>query len=84
MEKEQVIVEIRKIIGETTELENAEQLKATEDLVEERGINSMDAISILVAVEDTFDIEVDDQDLSADLVRTIDNLADYVMNKLSE
>lgn len=84
MNKEEIILKIKKIIGETTDIENSEALISTEDLINEKGINSMDAISILVAVEDTFEIEVDDQDLSAELVRTIDNIADYVINKLNK
>ena len=82
MERKSIIEEIKKVIGETTDIENAELLTEMENLITEKGINSIDAIGILVAIEDTFDIEIDDQDLSVELVKSIKNLADYVEKKI--
>lgn len=82
MERKSIVEEIKKVIGETTDIENAELLTEMENLITEKGINSIDAIGILVAIEDTFDIEIDDQDLSVELVKSIKNLADYVEKKI--
>ena len=51
------------------------------DLIAELGINSVDALEIFVWVENTFDIQIDDEDLSAELLGSIDYLCDYIYKK---
>jgi acyl carrier protein len=41
------------------------------DLVEEYGLDSLQAISFLLAVEDAFDIELDYESLNLDLLRSL-------------
>lgn len=84
MEKQEVINKIKEIIMETVDMGDLSDVSETENLVESKGLNSMDAISILVAVEDAFDIEIDDQDLSAELIQTIENISNYVIKKVEE
>lgn len=80
MKRDEIIVKIKEIIGEA--IENGENLQEKEDLLESRGLRSIDAIRIMVMVEDAFNIEVEDQDLSIELIRTIDNLTDYIEKKV--
>ncbi len=48
------------------------------------GLDSIDALTLIAAIEKQFDIEVDDSDLTAGLFKTIRTLAEYVLRKTSE
>ena len=47
------------------------------------GLDSLDAISLAVAIEQEFDIEIDDDELDASLFDSIATLAEHVRAKLS-
>ena len=81
MNREEVIIKLKEIIIKTMELSvELEQIKG-ENLVEEIGFNSVDALEILVWVENEFDIRFPDEDLSSGLLISLDNLADYVIRR---
>ena len=81
MNREEVIRKLKEIIIKTMELSvELEQIKG-ENLVEEIGFNSVDALEILVWVENEFDIRFPDEDLSSELLISLDNLADYVIRR---
>ena len=81
MNREEVIIKLKEIIIKTRELSvELEQIKG-ENLVEEIGFNSVDALEILVWVENEFDIRFPDEDLSSELLISLDNLADYVIRR---
>lgn len=82
MEREQIISGIKEILQQVINVEGVRDWEKTEDLLKDKGLNSLEAIHILVAVEDRFDIEIDDDDLNLELVKTIENIADYVERKL--
>ena len=81
MNREEVIIKLKEIIIKTMELSvELEQIKG-ENLVEEIGFNSVDALEILVWVENEFDIRFPDEDLISELLISLDNLADYVIRR---
>ena len=81
MNREEVIIKLKEIIIKTMELSvELEQIKG-ENLVEEIGFNSVDALEILVWVENEFDIRFPDEDLSSELLISLGNLADYVIRR---
>lgn len=47
------------------------------------GIDSILALSILVEIEEAYDIEIDDSDLNMDKIKDIASFADLVRNCLS-
>lgn len=51
------------------------------NMVEQLGLNSIDALEVLIRVEGEFGIQIDDDDLSIDLVQSIAKLAEYVESK---
>ena len=81
LESAVVCEELKEILIESLELE----LAATEidgtDLINELNINSIDALEILVRVENKFDITIPDEDLSADLIRSLEGFADYIIGR---
>lgn len=80
MKREEITDRVKEIIEKA--IENGKHLQEKEDLIEKRGIRSIDAIRIMVMVEDAFNIEVEDQDLSIELIRTIENLTNYIEKKM--
>lgn len=47
------------------------------------GINSIDALELLIELENEFDIEIPDEDLNADLFSSIEYLSNYIFNVIS-
>lgn len=54
-----------------------------EDMIHELGITSIDALEILIWIENEYGIHIDDGDLSQALVSSLDALESYVTGKLS-
>jgi len=74
---------VASIIIEHLKLEISPQnLIQMENFLEELGINSVDALELLLKMENEFDIEIDDEDLNAELLKSIKTLSDYIMTKL--
>ena len=48
------------------------------------GLDSIDALTLVTALEKRFDIEVSDDDLTVALFKSIRTLADYVWRKVSQ
>jgi acyl carrier protein len=46
-------------------------------------LNSIDTLEILLRIENDFNIEIDDEDLNADLLSSVDKLSIYVLNCIS-
>jgi acyl carrier protein len=47
------------------------------------GLDSVEALTLVVALEEAFDIEIPDEDMNIHLFQNIDTLAQYVHKKLS-
>ncbi len=45
------------------------------------GLDSIDGLELLVAVERKFDIEIDDNDLGSDIIKNVNNLAAFIQGK---
>ncbi|MFF2908915.1 phosphopantetheine-binding protein [Paenibacillus sp. NPDC057934] len=80
---ESVEQEIKEIAIEVLGMEiTADQIVATEEgFLEKYGFNSVDALELLLHVERNYDIEVADEDLNANLLKSIRSLASYVINQ---
>lgn len=50
-------------------------------IIEELQLNSVDALEILIHVENIFDIEIDDDDLNSELVNSLYTLEQYIQKK---
>lgn len=83
MKKNEIESKIKKILTENLEIEISEEDIVGDDLISELGINSVDAISIFISIEDVFGITIDDEDLSADLISSLNKISQYIMSKMS-
>lgn len=84
MEKSEVINSLKEIVIKSMELKKDPSDIVGVDMIQELGINSVDALEILVWIENTFQIQIPDEDLNGDLLRSLENLADYVIRKKEE
>lgn len=84
LQAKEVEDKVKKVIIEHLKLEKTvEELDSNKDfLLESLGLNSIDALELLLKIEQEFDIEIDDEDLNAELVRSISSLSEYVFKKL--
>ena len=81
MDKLCIKEKIEKILSDTMKIKVNEPTYDENDLINSIGINSIDALEIFINVENEFDIQIEDEDLSAQLIASIDNIIDYVSKK---
>lgn len=53
-----------------------ESVKPESDLMEDLGADSLDAVELSMAIEDEFDVEVEDEDFAK--LKTIQDVVDYL------
>jgi acyl carrier protein len=58
-----------------------EEIPDKEDMLEKLGVNSVDVLELLIHIEKDFDIEINDDDLNAELVSSISSLANYIIKQ---
>ncbi|SDY25573.1 acyl carrier protein [Tindallia californiensis] len=67
---------IKKIIASHLGIENAETLLRETMLMNDLDADSLDAVEIIMAIEDEFEIEIPDE--MAESIKTIGEIIDYV------
>lgn len=60
---------------------NSDRVDANTDLIVDMGLDSIEALDILLRAEERFGIIIEDEDLNRDLFRTVGAFAEYVANK---
>lgn len=81
MNKSEVVIKLKEIVINSMHINKTPSDIEGRDMIAELGINSVDALEILIWIENTFQIQIPDEDLNADLLRSVDKLAEYVMGK---
>lgn len=46
----------------------------------EMGLNSMAMVELVVGIEDEFDLEISDEDLSAEVFKSVQTIEDYILS----
>lgn len=80
MNTEEIKLRVEKIIKEHFEMNGDTQ----EIDLDALGINSIDALELLIEIENDFDIEIPDEDLNAELFSSSEHISNYISGKLSE
>lgn len=76
---------IKKVIREQLDIEPDVCIDSKDsDFLVKFNLNSVDALELLLMVEKEFEVEIDDSDLNADLLSTINSLATYVFELCQE
>jgi acyl carrier protein len=48
------------------------------------GLNSVETLTLVAGIEESFDIQIDDADLTKELFKNLGILAEYVLQKITE
>lgn len=78
MKKEVIASKLKEIIVNSTGVKEEELILAGEDMIMSLGLNSVDALEILVWIENEFEIQIPDEDLNAGLLKSFDHLVNYI------
>ncbi len=73
---------IKEIVVEQLVLDNADDIKMETSMIDDLDADSLDAVEVIMAIEDEFDIEIDDED--AEGFSSIGDIVNYVNSKISE
>ncbi len=77
-----VFDKIKEIVVEQLVLDNADDIKMETSMIDDLDADSLDAVEVIMAIEDEFDIEIDDED--AEGFKSIGDIVNYVNSKISE
>lgn len=74
--------QIKQMIVERLFLEvEPEQISDAENLMEAYDIDSVNLFEIVVGLEEVFDVSLEDADFSLETFSTVNNIADYILQK---
>ena len=78
--------EIKEIFIELLQLDKkVEELDSNENLfLEEYGYSSIDALELIIMIEDAFEIAIPEEKLNTDLLESVKSLTDYVYSLLQD
>lgn len=77
MDRNQVLEVIKKIVGEKLNFQG--NLEEKTEFLKDLQADSLDLLSIVMAVEDAFGVKIPDEDLPQ--LRTVGDAIDYVLKK---
>jgi acyl carrier protein len=73
---------VKKIVAEQLEVEEIDEIKKETSLMGDLEADSLDAVEIMMALEDEFEIEIPDED--AEKFENMGDIVDYVESKISK
>jgi len=79
MKDEEILIELKKVLVEEFEVEEGE-VNPEATFYDDLGLDSLDAIDLIVTLNNLYDIEVDSADSEA--IRTVQDLIDIVKKNL--
>jgi len=74
-----VFEKIKTIIADELGIEE-DTIEVNSNLAEDLGADSLDAVELIMAIEEEFDIEIDDS--SATKIKTVQDIVDYLESAL--
>lgn len=81
MEKEQVRDEVYGILEEYLGI-NKDKIKPENDIMEDLGADSLDSVEIIMAIEEHFKIEIEDE--KAELMQSVEETVNGVYDRINE
>lgn len=79
--KQAIFLKVRPIIAEQLKIEEA-KITPTSKIVEDLGADSLDALEIVMALEEAFHLEILDED--QDKMQTIEDIVIYLVERVKE
>ena len=80
-----MLEQVRAILGESLQLgARGDKLQADTPLMGNLPeLDSLAVVNVIMAIEDRFDVSIDDDELSADIFRDLGSLTEFVEQKVS-
>lgn len=77
--------ELKELVVESLELDiDPNDIEDTESLFGGYlGLDSVGTLTLTTAIEDEFDLEIEDEDLTAELFASVNSLAEYINEKVT-
>jgi len=75
-----LVEQIRGLVAEQLGVDSAE-LNSEANILEDLGADSLDVVELVMAIEETFDIEINDED--AESMRTLGDVEKYVAGRVA-
>jgi len=81
--REEIKLEVKKLIIETLKFENVRPEEIIDDVSFFSGentikIDSIDVIELVVSIQKKFNVKIDDQNLAKDVINTVNSIAEFV------
>lgn len=73
---------IKEVVAEQLEVEDVEGITRETSLMEDLEADSLDAVEIMMALEDEFEIEIPDED--AEAFKSVGDIVEYIEGKTSK
>lgn len=77
-----IFEKIKEIIADQLEIEDLDTIEPDTSIMNDLEADSLDAVEVMMAIEDEFDIEIPEED--AENFKNIKDIADYVESKISK
>lgn len=77
----ELLEKIKKIVSEQLDVD-PEQVVPEASFVDDLGADSLDLTELIMAMEDEFDMEIDDEE--AQKLRTVQDVIDYIESKVNQ
>lgn len=77
-----IFEKIKGIIADQLEIEDLDTIEPNTSIMNDLEADSLDAVEVMMAIEDEFDIEIPEED--AENFKNIKDIADYVESKISK
>jgi acyl carrier protein len=75
-----LVEQVRGLVAEQLGVDSAE-LNSEANILEDLGADSLDVVELVMAIEETFDIEINDED--AESMRTLGDVEKYVAGRVA-
>jgi len=82
MERKQIIAKLRTLLADRLELDVPSALQESDRLYEDLQVDSIMSLQLVVYLEETFGVEVPEDEMDQSLLRTVGSLADYIESLL--
>ncbi|SHH96554.1 acyl carrier protein [Sporanaerobacter acetigenes] len=76
-----IFEKVRGIIAEQLEIEEVESIKPEASIMNDLEADSLDAVEVMMGIEDEFDIEIPEED--AEKFKNIKDIVEYVESKIA-
>lgn len=79
-DEDQIFLKLQKIIADQLEI-NYQKIKLSSHFMNDLGVDSLDAVELVMALEEEFDIEIPDED--AEKIQTVNQVVKYISQKIN-